>query len=497
MLTVCIQTVCRPCAARADRVQTVCRLATNHIMSDTDKTIYLDAAQALPMRRQALAAWLAVASAPPDGAAARDAAAALSRELAAELAFELVPLASGKLAPGAATDERSYSVSWFAGAAEANCALITGAVRRYAAATRRQPHVVTSAGDPPSVLACCRALQAERACDLTVLPVGRAGAELGRASAADLQRALRANTCLVSIAAVSADAAAVNDLHALAAVARARRVPFHSDVSLLLGAGAPDLLPAGRLDAWTAGFAHVGGSPALAACGVRRTFAAGYGLAPYLGGETATSGELRAVAGGAEAILALAPALAASLAAWREHVAAREAQPGHAARLRGEFLLALARSRAPAAAGADGPPAPLVLDDCPADSPPSIDGGLTPPGPPLHNGSSAGRAALRAGAPAVFLVAARDGAAPAVPGCVLIAIAGASAEAVRAAAAARGVVVGRAGRATVTALNLPAALQRGLLRISFGYQTARAQAAQAAQVILDAVAACAGGKKSD
>jgi cysteine desulfurase len=460
-------------------------------MSNTDATIFLDNALAAPMRRQALAAWLASASAPPDTSAARDTAAALARELAAELAFELVPLAGGgKLAPGAAADERSFSVSWFAGAAEANCALVTGAVRRYAAATRRQPHVVTSAGDPPSVLACCRALQAERACDLTVLPIGRAGAALGRVDSGELQRALRANTCLVTIAAVSADAAGVNDLRALAAVARARRVPFHSDVSLLLGAGAPDLLPACRLDAWTAGFAHIGGG-ALAACGVRRTFAAGYGLAPYLGGETAASGELRAAAGGAEAILALAPALAAARAAWREHVAAREAQPGHVARLRAELLLALARAADGAAA-----PAPLVLDDCPADSPPSIDGGLTPPGPPLHNGSSAGRAALRAGAPAVFLVAARDGAASAAPGCVLIAVAGASAEAVREAAAARGVVVGRAGRATVSALNLPAVLQRGLLRISLGHSLTRAQVQQAAQIILEAALAADAEKKS-
>jgi cysteine sulfinate desulfinase/cysteine desulfurase-like protein len=97
----------------------------------------------------------------------------------------------------------------------------------------------------------------------------------------------------------------------------------------------------------------------------------------------------------------------------------------------------------------------------------------------------------------VFLVAARDGAAPAAPGCILIAIAGASAEAVRAAAAARGVVVGRAGRATVTALNLPAVLQRGLLRVSFGHQTERAQMAQAAQTILESVAASNAEKKSD
>jgi cysteine sulfinate desulfinase/cysteine desulfurase-like protein len=355
--------------------------------------IYLDTAAGVPMQRPALAAWLAAAAAPPDPTAAARAATALAKAMATEGGFELGENAIANMfAPDApnspnSLDFRSYSVSWAGGVAEANCAIITGAVRRYAAGTRHLPHVVTSAGDPPSVLACCRALLAERACELTILPLtcvggagaggagagGAGGAGAGACAAgagtvdpARVRAALRENTCLVTIAAASADSGVVNDMRAIAAAAhagaRARpaapgpyerapaaerrrpppaRIPVHSDVSALIGAGTFSPVALG-LDAWTAGFAGVGAPAALAALGVRPAFAAGYGLAPYtlaasaLASDALASGALAASALAASApdaseqchatalgsasepstLTHLGPALAAAVAAW-------------------------------------------------------------------------------------------------------------------------------------------------------------------------------------
>lgn len=385
--------------------------------------IYLDAAAGVPMQRPALAAWLAAAAAPPDPAAAARAATSLAKAMATEGGFDLdsaganvfasANIASANLfasAPDAPNtlDFRSYSVSWASSVAEANCAIITGAVRRYVAGTRHLPHVVTSAGDPPSVLACCRALQAERACELTILPltcvggagaggagagggaagagagaacaagVGGAGAGGGTVDPARVRAALRENTCLVTIAAASADSGVVNDMRAIAAAAhagaRARpaapgpyerapaaerrrpppaRIPFHSDVSALIGAGTFSPVALG-LDAWTAGFAGVGAPAALAALGVRPAFAAGYGLAPYTPAASAlASGALASGAPDASeqchatalgsasepsTLAHLGPALAAAVAAW----GAPRAAPADVAAARDALAAALA-----------------------------------------------------------------------------------------------------------------------------------------------------------
>ena len=117
---------------------------------------HLDANAGVPLARPALAAWLVAASAPADGAVTRATAAALARDIARECRFELEN----------AADENSYAAAWTAGGGEANCALITGAVRRYAAATQRLPHVVTCAGEPASCPAS------------SVTPSGRAPATL-------------------------------------------------------------------------------------------------------------------------------------------------------------------------------------------------------------------------------------------------------------------------------------------------------------------------------
>ena len=212
---------------------------------------HLDANAGVPLARPALAAWLVAASAPADAAVARATAAALARDIARECRFELEN----------AADENSYAAAWTAGGGEANCAIITGAVRRYAAATRRLPHVVTCAGEPASVLACCRALAAERACELTVLPIGRDGELLGRVDPARVGAALRENTCLVTISAANADTGAVNDLRAIVAAVRTGTAAMLRAVELAR-AGPPSQMvrthrsgpaPAGRSDPAPAG----------------------------------------------------------------------------------------------------------------------------------------------------------------------------------------------------------------------------------------------------
>jgi cysteine desulfurase len=411
--------------------------------------VYLDNNASTLMSQEAigaLGAWCNRGHPSPDHAGAREARRMLAdfRQLiAVECAFELGGPAG-------------YAAVFTSGASESNCHIVTGAVRGYAAKTGRLPHVVTSAAEHCSLLACCRRLAAEGLCQLTVLAVGRAGPGLGAVDPADLAAALRPNTCLVSIMAANHETGVLNNLREMAKLTRKARVPLHTDASQLFGRSAVRPIALG-VDAFSASFHKLGGPPGAGLLVVRRALVEGYDLGPLICGEGARGEGLR---GGAENL----PGLGASLVAFRAAMAGRAEKTARAGHLR-DTLKAVLAARLPC----------FNLDDHPADRPPSIDGGITPPGPAPHNGTPEARLAIQgaegAGAPVLFWVAPAD-ARLVLPNTLLIAVRrpGFCGRAARAALEARGVIVGVAGGAP-GAVGLPAALQAGTLRVSLSDDT--------------------------
>ncbi|MCC8908433.1 cysteine desulfurase family protein [Curtobacterium sp. GD1] len=99
------------------------------------------------------------------------------------------------------------------------------AVKGIALASPRGRHVVTSAIEHEAVLESCRYLERFHGFDVTVLPVDRDGVVAPDVLAA----ALRPDTTLVSIAHADNEIGTVQDVPALAAVAHAVGVRFHTD----------------------------------------------------------------------------------------------------------------------------------------------------------------------------------------------------------------------------------------------------------------------------
>jgi cysteine desulfurase len=87
-----------------------------------------------------------------------------------------------------------------------------------------RPHLITTAVEHHAIMHTAAALEAD-GIDVTYLPVDAHGL----ASADDLAAALRPETCLVSIICANNEVGTVNPIGELAAVARARRIPFHTD----------------------------------------------------------------------------------------------------------------------------------------------------------------------------------------------------------------------------------------------------------------------------
>ena len=83
-------------------------------------------------------------------------------------------------------------------------------------------HIVTSAIEHHAILHACRQ---RRDCDVTYLPV----AKDCRVDPGDLQRALRADTVLVSIMSANNETGTLQPIPELAAICREHGVPFHTD----------------------------------------------------------------------------------------------------------------------------------------------------------------------------------------------------------------------------------------------------------------------------
>jgi len=101
------------------------------------------------------------------------------------------------------------------------------ALRGIIAEARRtiaRPHLITSAIEHHAIMHTAAAL-AKDGLDVTYLPVDA----YGMVSPDDLAAAIRPETCLVSIMYANNEVGTVNPIPALAAIARARHIPFHTD----------------------------------------------------------------------------------------------------------------------------------------------------------------------------------------------------------------------------------------------------------------------------
>jgi cysteine desulfurase len=206
---------------------------------------------------------------------------------------------------GARPDEIIFT----GGGSETDNLAIRGAV---VARRDRGRRIVTQPTEHPAVLETCRALEADGFL-VAYLPVDRHG----RVDPADLAEALTPDTVLVSIMLANAETGTLQPIRELAALARARGVPFHTDAAQAVGKVPIDVEALG-VDLLT-----VVGHKMYAPKGVGALYVrAGTRLAPIIPG----GGQERGLRAGTENV-ALIAALGAAA-----RIAAEEL-PGSAARL--------------------------------------------------------------------------------------------------------------------------------------------------------------------
>lgn len=108
------------------------------------------------------------------------------------------------------------------GGTESNNLAIFGTARRLKSKGR---HLITSAIEHHAVLHCCEYLAEHEGFELTILPVSREGF----VSPQELEKAIRADTTLVSIMAANNEIGTIQPVAELGALCRERGVVFHTD----------------------------------------------------------------------------------------------------------------------------------------------------------------------------------------------------------------------------------------------------------------------------
>ncbi|GBF05209.1 cysteine desulfurase, iscS [Deinococcus aerius] len=205
--------------------------------------IYLDYAATHPMTPEALAAYAHAAALPGNPA---------SVHAAGQAARERLEEGRARVAAALGVDARTLIAN--GGGTEGDNHVLLGVARAWTEAHGRPGHLVTTRTEHSAVLAPARWL-AGQGWDVTFLQPDAQG----RYSPELLADALREGTALVSIHHANNEIGTVQDTAALAAVAAARGIPYHTDA-----VQAPGVLPL-DLSGWGVTFAtfsaHKWGGP--------------------------------------------------------------------------------------------------------------------------------------------------------------------------------------------------------------------------------------------
>ncbi len=180
--------------------------------------IYLDCHSTTPLDPLALEAMMPYLTADFGNASSKSHCFGWKAECAVEKARERVAKLLGC---------SSREIVFTSGATESNNLVLQGIAEKYAAQGK---HIITTQIEHKCILATAEKLE-KKGFTLTYLPVD----EFGQVRVADVERAIRPDTILISVMAANNETGTIQPIAEIGALARAKNVLFHTDAAQAVG----------------------------------------------------------------------------------------------------------------------------------------------------------------------------------------------------------------------------------------------------------------------
>lgn len=130
----------------------------------------------------------------------------------------------------------THTAVFTSGATESNCLIIKSCVRAYKKKLQEKgsellPHVISSETEHHSIIECLQMLKENDEIELTLVEPTIYGNILPE----DVEKAIKPNTCLISVMFANNEIPVINNIEAIGQIAHAHRIPMHSDCVQIFG----------------------------------------------------------------------------------------------------------------------------------------------------------------------------------------------------------------------------------------------------------------------
>ena len=127
--------------------------------------------------------------------------------------------------------KKQYTVIFTSGGSESNSFIIRSTTVSYKRLTNLTPHVIISEIEHNSIINCCESLLNYNCIELTKIKPNK----FGIIEANEVKKAIKKNTCLISIMYSNNEIGSINNIKEIGEIAHKNKIPMHTDAVQIFG----------------------------------------------------------------------------------------------------------------------------------------------------------------------------------------------------------------------------------------------------------------------
>lgn len=197
------------------------------------------------------------------------------------------------------TTSNKYTVIFTSGGSESNSFIIRSSSAAYYKLKKIKPHIITSSIEHNSILDCCDQLLNNGCIELTKISPNI----FGIINPIDIAKAIKPNTCLISIMFSNNEIGSINDVKQIGKIAHLNNIPFHTDAVQSFGKYKINL-PKNNIDAISVSFHKLYSPKGVGMIIINNEFINGYNLESIINGT-----QQKGLRGGTENVASIAGAI--------------------------------------------------------------------------------------------------------------------------------------------------------------------------------------------